>query len=60
MLCYADKTFCNNPGCTNNKCKKKLTDEVKRKADEWWGGPGAPVAVMDFRETCGEFKEEPN
>ena len=28
MICYADKTFCASPNCTN-ECGRKLTDEQK-------------------------------
>lgn len=47
MLCYLDITFCASPDC---KCGRKLTDEIREAAAEWWGGPDAPIATSYF---CG-------
>lgn len=46
MMCYLDKTFCVSPQC-ENKCHRKLTPEIEKAADEWWGkGENkAPIAV---------------
>lgn len=56
VICYKDETFC-NAVCGNEKCVRKLTDEVKRKAEAWWGKQGAPISVDDFSEDCNEVKE---
>lgn len=52
MICFRDKTFCVSPNC-ENKCGYKLTDEIKKEADKWWGkGEGqAPISMSYF---CGE------
>jgi hypothetical protein len=47
MICFKDRTFCCAPNC-KNECGRQWTDELQRQADEWWGGPGAPVAFSDF------------
>jgi hypothetical protein len=51
MMCYLDKTFCASPHC-ENKCGRKLTPEILKAADKWWGkGEGeAPIAMSYF---CG-------
>lgn len=53
MICYKDMTFCVSPNCTN-KCGRKLTEEIKKEAEKWWGGPDAPICVSYF---CGESDE---
>lgn len=58
MICYRDMSFCaDSDQCATVKCFSKLTDEVKQKAEEWWGKPGAPIAVMSFKESCSNFVE---
>lgn len=56
MICYRDMTFCVSPGC-ENKCGRKLTEEIQEEADKWWGkGKGeAPIAVSCY---CGGTLEE--
>ena len=56
MIFYKDMTFCNNPGCTNKDCDRKITKKVIADADLWWGGPGAPMSTADFREICDNFE----
>lgn len=46
-------TFCASPNCTN-KCGRKLTEEIKKEAEKWWGGPDAPICISYF---CGESDE---
>jgi hypothetical protein len=46
MICFRDRTYTTNPDC---RCDRRLTDEVKKAAEKWWGGPGAPIAI---REGC--------
>ncbi len=49
MMCFRDMTFCSNPTCT---CEpfRRLTDEVLAAAEQWWGGPGAPISMANL---CG-------
>lgn len=49
MLCYLDRTFCNNPNCTCDS-SRKLTDEVREAAKKWWGSDDAPICVANL---CG-------
>lgn len=59
MICYRDMSFCSDSEvCKNaNGCSRNFTEEVRQAAIKWWGGEGAPVAFMAFRETCKEFRE---
>jgi len=60
MLCYQDRTFCISPECTN-ECGRKLTDEIRAEANEWWtkqmGGTegGALFSVQEF---CSQAKKK--
>jgi hypothetical protein len=55
MLCYLDKTFCISPNC-ENKCGRKLTEEIIADANKWWGKPsGAPIAMSSF---CQDMSDE--
>lgn len=47
MICYRDRTYCISPNCV---CGRKLTPEIEAAAEEWWGKPGAPIAMSYF---CG-------
>ena len=52
MICYRDRTFCEAEDCDKfRKCPIALTPQVKRAAEEWWGGKDAPIA---------KFKDAPN
>lgn len=46
MIAYQDKTFCTASECSKFgvSCPRSLTDEVKRRAERWWGGPNPPIA----------------
>ena len=55
MICYKDTTFCSNPKC-EGKCGRQFTEEERKGAEAWWGGPGAPVAFSDF---CGRLGHAP-
>lgn len=58
MLCYKDKTFCENEDCRHfGPCPRSLTDDVLCEAVDWWGGDDAPVAVFVGRPDCFEPKE---
>lgn len=54
MMCFRDTTFCVSPNCIN-LCGRKLTEEVKKEADKWWGDRtgAAPIAMSYF---CGDEK----
>jgi hypothetical protein len=56
MICYLDRTFCVSPNC-ENKCGRKLTDEIRQAARVWWGSDNAPIAMGWF---CGEVNVPPN
>lgn len=53
MICFKDRTFCCSPNC-QNKCGRQWTEELRKQAEEWWGGPDAPVAFSYF---CGELND---
>ncbi len=53
MICYLDRTFCSSPNC-ENKCGRKLTEEIIEGAKKWWGSDDAPIAMSNF---CGETDE---
>lgn len=54
MISYRDMTFCPfNKDCADAKtCPRAYTDEVKRKAAEWWGGADAPVSLFVEKPSC--------
>jgi hypothetical protein len=49
MLCYRDRTWCNNTSC-DNSCGRQFTDEERRKAILWWGGEDFPISMADFHK----------
>ena len=58
MICFEDRTFCNNEMCMNYRnCKHGLNQAINRqkkyviKEDEM-----LPYAVRDMSEACKEFK----
>ena len=62
MLVYKDQTFCKfHEDCMQSTvCGRALTDEVKAKAEEWWGDApgGAPISVFLDKPPCFIAKEE--
>lgn len=56
MISYKDRTFCASPNC-QDKCGRKLTEEIKQAAVKWWGSEGAPISVAHF---CGDNPNELN
>jgi hypothetical protein len=54
MIGFRDTTFCVSPDC-QNKCGRKLTKEIIKQAEEWWGNEDAPIAVSCF---CGGELED--
>ena len=53
-MTYEDRTFCISPNC-EDKCGRKLTQEIKEAAYKWWGDKGAPISVGYF---CGNNAQE--
>lgn len=50
-MCYRDTEFCPGNGCSKFKtCPRALTEEVIAGAERWWGGPDAPISVMEDPE----------
>ena len=54
MICYKDQAFCGSD-CKNKDCFRFFGEEQDRKAREWWGSDGAPVAFIDFSKICKEY-----
>lgn len=43
---YRGRTFCEGKGCKHfDDCPRALTEAVREKAKEWWGGDGAPIST---------------
>jgi hypothetical protein len=59
VLCYRDMTFCINPNCTCG-AGRKLTPEIERAAEKWWGGKGAPIATADLCKMGDPAPERPD
>lgn len=57
MISYRDMTFC-VANCNNEKCTRKLTDEIREEAVDWWGNSDAPIAVADFTNSCDKYQKE--
>lgn len=57
MICYKDKTWCNNPKC-DNSCGRKLTEEEHQKAIKWWGNESYPISMADFHKKKEEEKQD--
>lgn len=60
MIGYRDMTFCTQSECARfgKDCHRSLTDEVKRQAEQWWGGPGAPIYTFAPSEKPECFEEK--
>lgn len=56
MMCYKDRTFCISPNC-KNKCRSKLTEEIKDGAKRWWGSDDVPISVAYFCDENGELRK---
>lgn len=54
MVGYRGMTFCDfYVDCSRgHECERALTEEVKFKATQWWGGPNAPIAFFINRPGC--------
>ena len=48
MMSFYDKTFCTARECSKfNKCSHALTDELRGRAQAWWGGLNPPIACFE-------------
>lgn len=63
MICYKDRSWCSSgPRCATQVCDRKVTDEVRADATEWWRGfsnkpdDGPVFSFMDFSSRCGDFQ----
>ena len=53
MLCYKDKTFCNQK-CANRSCPRNFNDDVMAGAKAWWRGEEPPICFANFKtDDCG-------
>lgn len=59
MICFRDMTFCSSD-CTNTACMRHFGDDDRAAAENWWGGPDAPVAFSDFSKDCPIYKKPEN
>lgn len=66
MICYKDMTFC-NVGCNNKDCHRNLTEQIMKKAEDWWWSfmdkgkypdSGPLIAVSDFSKDCSEYQPQ--
>ena len=53
MLCYKDMTFCPFLDCKVESCHRRLTEKIKKDAENF----GLPVARFIDRPDCYEGKE---
>lgn len=53
MIYYKDMTFCISENC-KNECGRKLTEEIKRDAERWWGSKDAPISMSHFCDENGK------
>lgn len=58
MICFLDRSFC-NPDTCQGKCSpnRRWTQELKERAEKWWGGKDAPVAFCDYCGTVDKPKD---
>jgi hypothetical protein len=48
MITFYDKTFCTARECSKfNTCGRALTDDVRGRAQAWWGGPNPPISCFE-------------
>lgn len=47
MISYKGRTFCKAENCKKfYGCPRALTTDVIKRAEQWWGGPDAPISVF--------------
>lgn len=56
MMAYRDRWFCPfHEECEHGQtCDRALTDEVRAKAERWWGDDDPPIAMVLERPECFE------
>lgn len=54
MICFRDRSFC-SAKCLTKDCDRQFDEEQRKVAEEWWGGPNAPVGYMDFSNSCPDY-----
>lgn len=54
MISFLGRSFC-SAACRTTDCPRNFTPELQRRAEEWWGGPDAPVAYADFHKNCALY-----
>lgn len=54
MISMGDRTFCSSPNC-QNKCGRKLTDDLILLFTKQWGNENFPVAMANF---CGDSSND--
>jgi hypothetical protein len=56
MIGYKDRAWCPlsvNTLCSRRQgCYRALTEEDRKAAEEWWGGPDFPIAVFSNIPDC--------
>lgn len=56
MICYKDRTWCPlsiNQHCSRRQgCYRAFTEEDRKAAEEWWGGPNFPIAHYSEQPDC--------
>ena len=60
MIVFRDMTFCPFLECSAKGCTRRLTDNIREIADEWWGkGKGkAPICQFVNKPEC--YEEDTN
>lgn len=59
MICFRDMSFCSaSDHCLTTDCPRHFGEDDKKAAEKWWGGPDAPIAIMDFQTGCKEYKRD--
>lgn len=48
MICFLDKSFCDNSVCRVTDCDRKYTEDIQKRAEK----EGLPVALIDFGSRC--------
>lgn len=54
MIVYRDMAFCSRQDCTNEKCRRLLTKDVRNRA----AAEGLPLSVSDFGPVCKDYRRE--
>lgn len=64
MLGFKDRSWCHwgvNGYCSNTKCERTLTPELRKEAIDWWGDSNFPLQIADLQtKDCGAQLKEGN